>query len=553
MEKIFAEGGDILQTPDWDIYMQVGAYLLRYFIPALSLLLVLKLGAAVLHKKGKKQVLGLLRMENGQDHPVYRWENVIGRGRLCDIVLDLSTVSRNHCVLTGEKNGVWHIADTGSKDGVYVNAQRQTNCILEDGDILSLGGLRLQWLPRQPEKCHHPVRDIWSTLATVLLLTVLQSLFCLQFWLSAMPGLQSIFGGFLGLIVLEWVLFLGMLLAKSWEFLLEGCAFFLSTLGMAVISAVRPGECMKQLTAVAIGMTAYGLLRWLLSNGRWIPRLRYAAAALGMLLLVITLLFGQVYYGAKNWLLLGGISLQPSEFTKVCFVFAGAAPMEKLLRTKNNVLFIAYTVALCGLLVLMNDFGTAMVFFCAFLVLAYLRSGSIGTLALALITLCFAGAIGLRLAPHALRRLESWGRIWEDPLGAGYQQTQALIGLASGGLFGLGPKQGGGNAVFAADSDMVFATLAQHWGLILALTAALCILLPAIYAIRNGEMAPGSFYAISGCAAAAIYLVQALLNTLGTLDILPLTGVTFPFLSNGGSSMVSVWCLLAFIHAEKEI
>ena len=163
-----------------------------------------------------------------------------------------------------------------------------------------------------------------------------------------------------------------------------------------------------------------GLLLWKKSA----KKVRYFAAVAGILLLIITLLFGQEFNGAKAWLIIGPLSIQPSELAKVCFVFAGVSAMDRIVTKRNLFLFIAYSVLACGLLALMNDFGTALIFFCAFLVIAFMRSGSVGTVALAITSLALAGVVLLSIAPHALARFDNWRHIWEDPTGGGYQQTR---------------------------------------------------------------------------------------------------------------------------------
>ena len=216
---------------------------------------------------------------------------------------------------------------------------------------------------------------------------------------------------------------------------------------------------------------------------------------------------------------------------------------------RNLILFIAYSVVICGLLAMMNDFGTALIFFCAFLVIAYLRSGSMGTIALACTALFFAGVLALKIAPHAMNRFASWRHAWENPYTSGYQQTQAMMCIASGGLFGLGPGKGWLQRIFAADSDVVFATISEEWGLLTAVMMILCVIVLGLFTIRTARVARSSFYSIGACTAAGILLIQAMLNSLGTVDILPFTGVTFPFLSNGGTSMIGAWGLLAFVKA----
>jgi cell division protein FtsW (lipid II flippase) len=122
--------------------------------------------------------------------------------------------------------------------------------------------------------------------------------------------------------------------------------------------------------------------------------------------------------------------------------------------------------------------------------------------------------------------------------------------IASGGLFGLGAGNGWMRRVFAADSDVVFATLCEEWGLLLGIMLILCVIALGLFALRTAAVSRSSFYTIGACTAAGILLFQTVLNALGTVDILPLTGVTFPFVSNGGSSMICAWGLLAFVKAS---
>ena len=121
--------------------------------------------------------------------------------------------------------------------------------------------------------------------------------------------------------------------------------------------------------------------------------------------------------------------------------------------------------------------------------------------------------------------------------------------ISAGGFFGLGAGNGWLKRVFAADSDIVFASLSEEHGMLISLMAVACVLALGLFTLRSAAISRSSFYTISSCTAAGIYLVQTILNTLGTVDWLPLTGVTFPFLSNGGSSMICAWGLLAFIKA----
>ena len=223
-----------------------------------------------------------------------------------------------------------------------------------------------------------------SSLLNVLLLTAFQMLCCLAYLMNGTrETAQAVWIGFVGLTAMQWLLLLFYVCIHRTSFEVETIAFFLSTMGMTAIAAVVPTETIKQLIASGLGLGVFLLVGWSLRDLERAKKIRYLAGVAGVLFLLITLVFGKEYYGAKNWLIIGSFSLQPSELSKVCFVFVGASTMDRLMKKRNIILFIAYSMVLCGFLALMNDFGTALIFFCAFLMIAYLRSGSIGTVALA--------------------------------------------------------------------------------------------------------------------------------------------------------------------------
>lgn len=539
-----------------ETYAAVFLAVSRYLVPALGAWLLLHCARPLISFRREPEIWAWLKFTDGTQVAVTHWENVIGRAKSSDITVALSTVSRNHAVLTRYDDGSWTITDASSKTGTWVNGERVDIRAIGEGDVISIGGvdMELQPITKRQEQLQSQLRtggsSGWSGLLGLLILTLLQAVMLTGFLLN---GPEEEFGayflGFGAVAVCQWGLFFFYLAIRRRSFEVETLAFFLCTLGAAAIATVKPGELGKQSAAMVLGVLMFLLIGWSLRDLERAKRFRYLAVLAGVGFLVVTLLFGKEYYGAKNWLVIGNLSLQPSELSKVCFVYAGASTMDRIMNKRNLILFIAYSVVICGLLALMNDFGTALIFFCAFLIIAYLRSGSMGTIALACTALGFAGVLALRIAPHALSRFATWRHIWDDPFNSGYQQTQAIMCIASGGLFGLGPGNGYLQKVFAADSDIVFATVSEEWGLLVAVQMVLAISALGLFAIRTSRVSRSSFYCIGGCTAAGILLIQASLNCLGTVDILPFTGVTFPFLSNGGTSMIGAWGLLAFVKA----
>ena len=399
-------------------YIQVYQGILRYFMPILAFFLLSRAARPLLTFRREPEIWAWLCLTNGKKLPLTHWENVVGRSKRSDVVMDIPTISRTHAVLTRYDDGSWTIADAHSKTGVLVNGDPVEICALEPEDVITIGGVHMQLQPisRQQEiklsqlrtKAASPVTSIINA----LLLTVFAALCCISYWMTKPEYATQIAIGFGGILICQWLLLIFYLFIRKPSFEVETIAFFLCTMGMAAIAAVKPGETVKQLVAMILGLGVFLGAGWVLRDLERAKKMRYAAAVAGLLLLIITLVFGKEYHGAKNWLVIGSLSIQPSELSKVCFVFIGASTMDRIVNKRNLILFIAYTLAICACLGVMNDFGTAMIFFVAFLLIAYLRSGSIGTIALACTSLGFAGMIAIRIAPHALRRFASWRHIW---------------------------------------------------------------------------------------------------------------------------------------------
>ena len=255
-------------------------------------------------------------------------------------------------------------------------------------------------------------------------------------------------------------------------------------------------------------------------------------------------------HGAYNWIKLPGFSIQPAELVKIAFIFVGAASLDKLLTTKNIYLYIGYALACIGVPILMKDFGTALIFFFTFVIIAFMRSGDIRSI----LFVCAAATAGailiIAVKPYVANRFAAYRHVWEHiDDSRGFQQVRTLIYSVSGGLFGLGLGNGRLRYIFASTTDLVFGVICEEMGMIIAFSIVISFAIIAIYAVKNSKSAPSTFYSIAACSAAAMLLFQTSLNIFGITDLLPLTGVTLPFVSQGGSSMICSWALFAFIKA----
>lgn len=381
-------------------------------------------------------------------------------------------------------------------------------------------------------------------------------------WISFLPVMFSKgTDGFLITLLLcvyvsfEWIYVIIMHFAvKKTNFELEFIAFFLSGIGLCLISSVYGSKAMlKQMITVFIGVFLYDFILWFIKDVNRVMKIRkyigvIALPAFAAAFLYIKLLVGPVN-GSYNWIYIGPLSFQPSELVKIAFVFVGAATLDKLLTSKNIYLYILFSMGCIGVLFLMKDFGTALIYFFTFIVIAFMRSGDLRSITF----ICAGALIGAVLIfyflPHVTARFETYRHIWDDPLGKGWQQTSVLMYTVSGGLLGLGVGNGNLRNVYAPTSDLVFGMICEEMGIILGFVIVISFAFILVYAIRCVKNAPSSFYSISACAAAAMILFQTTLNIFGITDLLPLTGVTLPFISKGGSSVMCCWALFAFIKA----
>ena len=353
-------------------------------------------------------------------------------------------------------------------------------------------------------------------------------------------------------ITVEWtyfIVFAGFLRRKSFE--VELIAFFLSGIGLALTTSVYPNKAYTQLIAILLGIGVFIVLLWILSDIDRVVKLRMPVAILSIAALVFTLIFAKNINGARNWIIIGDglLSIQTSEIVKVAFVFVGAATLETLQSTKLLTKYIIFAVTCVGLLFIMKDFGTALIFFFTFVIIAFLRSGDIKTIFL----ICAGALIGgigvLTFKPYVANRFNSYRHIWEGADTKGYQQVRLLIYSVSGGLFGLGLGNGKLRGIYASTEDLAFGMVCEEFGIIIAFTVLLTFVALVVYSIRYSVAARSSFYSIAACAASALLLFQTALHVFGATDLLPWTGVTLPFISRGGSSMMCCWGLVALIKA----
>ena len=347
----------------------------RICMAAIAVWLLIRCARSLFSGKREPEVWGFLSLSNGARYDLTHWENVIGRARSCDVRISFPSVSRSHAAVCRGDDGVWQVYPLNQSSGVLLNGKHIFSPTrLQAGDSIAVGGVELYFFPanheeelRQAERRSRPGHTV-SAAGSLWLLSIFQVLTFMQFLpVCTEDYFPKIVLSFAAVGAAGWALYGLYRAMQRTAYELETLVFFLITLGIAVMSAYAPSSLFKQLIAIALGIALFLLLGTVLRSLRLAQQLRWPVAAAAAALLAFNVLFGQRIFGAKNWISIGPLSLQPSELVKIAFILAGAATLDRLFAKRNLIFTVLFSAYCVGCLALMSDFGTALVFFVAFL------------------------------------------------------------------------------------------------------------------------------------------------------------------------------------------
>ena len=534
----------------------------RWIFVVLAAYILLISIVSLLTTRATPEIWGYFMVEDGGSFPITHWENVIGRSRSADLNIPLATVSNNQALLTRYDEEHWVYKDLDSKNGSFINGRQldpSKKYLIEPGDEIVTGGLYSTVTPPSLEETQNnevmrrmdkePVAP-WKIL---LAITVFQIMTVVQLVLGMGEEITAgAVASFVILIIVEWayVTFFKAMGRKGFE--MEMIAFFMSTINLAVTTSFNPNITFKGLVALLMGVSLMIFMCIYLRDLDRTRKIRPMLLLLAIAALFINLVFGRAEFGATNWIHIGSLQMQPSEIVKVAFIAIGAGTLEELYDKRNTIMYAVFSLYCLGCLALMNDFGTALIFFATYLVVSFLRSGDFSRLILTGVAAGALGLMALKFKPHIASRFSAWGHVWDPEIvdAAGYQQSRTMSFGAGGGMLGLGAGNGSLKGVVASNTDLVFGFVMEEWGYIIAVLLVLCIITLSLFAVMNIVAGRSTFYTICACGAATMFMVQTMLNVFGSIDLFPLTGVTFPFVSTGGTSMLASWAMLSYFKAS---
>ena len=324
--------------------------------------------------------------------------------------------------------------------------------------------------------------------------------------------------------------------------------YFLIAVGFVFVTRLNYVWGVKQTVFVALALAVCLVLPFLIKKMVMLRSMGYLYAIVGIGALAYVFLRAKVQYGAKNWIQVFGVSIQPSEFVKILLIFMIASLFYVSRSKKQIIITTTLTAIMVLILVLSKDLGGAMLFFTTFVVMTYFATGNIKLLGLFTGGGIISAVAGYYLFSHVRVRVQAFVNPWKYIADKGYQVTQSLFGIGSGGWFGFGLGNGSPKNTPVVESDFIFSGLCEELGLLFGFCLILIYLCTIIAFILLAWRTKSAFHQLVSIGCATMYSFQTFLSIGGTVKFIPSTGVTLPLVSQGGSSIISTIIIFGVIQ-----
>lgn len=402
-----------------------------------------------------------------------------------------------------------------------------------------------QGMARSGKRTYAKKKRIFSKMRTIIFLIHFISYFVL--YLNT-ENLKII-----GLYLCEFVMLLLVFVLYQWVYqnisklLLNNMILFIVS-GLIILTRLSFDKAVKQFLIIIASFIVCIIIPLFIEKLKIITKLGWAYGILGIGALLSVFVFGHEQYGAKNWISIFDISIQPSEFVKILFVFAIAG----LLSYRTDFIHVVKVTALAAIhvliLVLEKDLGGALIFFVAYLIMLYVATGQPLYFFSGLIAGSGASFIAYHLFSHVRVRVMAWQNPWTVIEQEGYQVSQSLFAIGTGGWFGMGLTKGLPTSIPVVDSDFIFSGISEEMGGIYGVCLILIYISTFVMSYNISMKIQGDFYKLVALGFSSMLGFQAFLSIGGVTKFIPSTGVTLPFISYGGSSILSTVIMFAIIQ-----
>lgn len=330
----------------------------------------------------------------------------------------------------------------------------------------------------------------------------------------------------------------------------------LLSIGTIMIYRIEPILGAKQLLWIALGILVFFITYFTLKYiNKW-DKLIYLYIFLSYGLFALTFLLGKRKYGAINWISLGGISFQPAEIIKLLLIFILSAyysnrqRFQHLKFSKYYPMLMVYSFI--GLLFIQRDLGMAVIFYSIFIGLQYIYEEDRIQVLYNLGFFAIGGVLGYTLFDHVKIRFQTWINPWAYIDNKGYQITQSLFAIAEGGFFGTGLGLGHPHFIPLVEMDFIFAAICEEMGIFAGIGVIMLFMILVYRGFKIGLSQDNKFYRILALGVSILFGIQSFIILAGVLKIIPLTGITLPFVAYGGSSILTSFIALAILQVSSE-
>lgn len=395
-----------------------------------------------------------------------------------------------------------------------------------------------------------------KSLSLPILLFQILSLILILFFNGKNMTSAQVFVGFALVLVIFFSNLITVVVMRSDPYLFS-IATFLYSIGFVMIYRLNPALGGRHLLWLVIGLIAYYFVFFLMRYVEFFEDKPLLFIVFALFLFAITLVFGKNIHGARNWIVIAGFSFQPSELTKIIFIFLLSSfykceeegKSTNIGKLQGSFLLLIIVYFFIALFFLQKDLGSAMIFFGLYMVYLYIYDKHRILIPLNFILITIGGGLGYLLFDHVKIRVATWIDPWKYVDGIGYQITQSLFAIASGGFFGTGLGLGRPDFIPVAESDFIFAAICEEFGTFAGIGIIMLFLILLYRGIKIALVKEDFFERALAIGVSTMFALQALVMFGGVTKLLPLTGITIPFLSYGGSSLISSFLSLGILNS----
>lgn len=378
-------------------------------------------------------------------------------------------------------------------------------------------------------------------------------LFVIHFVCSLVLFLNSLSIQVVALYLIQLIFF--VFVSEAYPFVYEGMSktvlnnmLMLMMIGFVMIERLNTGNAVRQMVFAGAICFVGLFIPFIIEKFPYFNKFGWFYAIAGLILLALVFVIGKEIAGAKNWIVIGGFAMQPSEFVKIIYVFFAAAMLAKATKFRDIVLVTAVAAAHVLILVLEKDLGAALIFFITYLVVLYVSSENFLYMLAGLLSGTLAAVVAYHLFTHVQNRVIAWQDPWGTIDVQGYQVARSLFAIGTGGWFGMGLGQGLPSSIPVVSSDFIFSAIAEELGTFFAICVILVEVSCFVMFINISLKMTRRFYKLTALGLSVEFIFQVFLTVGGAIKFIPSTGVTLPLISYGGSSVISTVILFSIIQ-----